>query len=357
MHVRSLRYALTAVAVGLFIAPRPAAAQSSEYGAISQAYAALAQGRAAEAARLAEGVLTRAPRDHAAATVAVLAGSATGASAGLDAYERWLGASRHEDAFVLEPVARAVLSELATSRSSVDEEAKRRLASSAETAAAADNLEGQRLARELARPDPANPAQLMRSLGRTGYAAGASSVVPLLGHAAPDVRAVAAETLGLLGATGAISALQAGLKDPASEVRAAVAMALHRLGDTSGDEILSRSLTSGVPDLQIQAADAMANDPPSSWAPYLEPLLASEDPMTRLHAARLLLAVHPERAGPVLLGLLDHPNPVVAGEMAKTVVDAGLKDLPTIRHLLRHRAPEARLQGATALLRLIGVGL
>ncbi len=346
-----------ATALVILSAPPVARAQApADHQAISRAYAALAQGRAAEAARIADELLRQSPRDHAGATIAVLAAASSGAAAALDAYERWLDASRHEDAFILEPVARAILQEIAASRGPFDAEANERLAASRKDGAETDIAEGRRIAADLGRKDSGNPVLLMRALAKTRYAEGASAVVPLLGHEVPDVRAAAAETLGVLGATAAVPALQAALQDRASEVRGAAAMALHRLGDPSGDDLLSRSLTSGIPDLQIQAAEAMANDPPSSWAPYVEPLLAAEAPLTRLHAARLLLPVQPERAGPVLQELLAHPNPVIAGELARTMVQAGLEDVATIRRLLRHSVPEVRLEGATALLRLVGAG-
>lgn len=355
--LRACAARISATALVMLSALHVARAQApADHQAISRAYAALAQGRAAEAARIADELLRQSPRDHAGATIAVLAAASTGAGPALDAYERWLDASRHEDAFVLEPVARAVLQELAASRGAFDSEAKARLAASAGDGAERDIAEGRRIAGDLGRKDSGNPILLMRALAKTRYAEGAPAVVPLLGHEVPDVRALAAETLGVLGATFAVPALKAALQDRASEVRSAAAMALHRLGDPSGDDLLGRALTSDIPDLQIQAAEAMANDPPSSWAPYLEPLLTAEAPLTRLHAARLLLPVQPERAGPVLGELLAHPNPVIVGELARTLVQAGLQDVATIRRLLRHSVPEVRLEGATALLRLVGAG-
>lgn len=195
---------------------------------------------------------------------------------------------------------------------------------------------------------------LLRALGKSGYRAAAPQVLRLLGDPIPDHRAAAAETLAALGATQAIPALRALLQDPASEVRAATAAALHRLGDAAGDAMLADLLASDVPDIRLQAAQAMANDPHSLWAPQIQPLLAAEAPMTRLTAARLLLPVEPEEARQVLTTLLADPNPVVVGEMARVLADEGLADLPTIRHLLRHASPEARLNGARALLRLTG---
>ena len=131
-------------------------------------------GRAAEAARIAEELLRQSPRDHAGATIVVLAAASSGAGAALDAYERWLDASRHEDAFILEPVARAVLQEIAASRGTLDAEAKERLAASTKDGAETDLAEGRRIAADLGRKDSGNPILLMRALAKTRYAEGAS---------------------------------------------------------------------------------------------------------------------------------------------------------------------------------------
>ena len=366
MTIRLLARAAVALAAATWLASVPLLAAlrqpsgsantqpASDHDTLARAYAALAAGKAEEARRLADTLLARSPRDHAAAAIVIEVASNESSAAGLDAYESWLAASRHEDAFLLEPVAYATARALGSSASG-DERARQLLAGATGPERAAEQAEerGREFVRRLSDPE-SNKIRALQDLSRSGYRDAAAAVVPLLRDPSPDVRAMAAETLGTLGATDAVAALQAMLKDPASEARAAAAAALHRLGDPTGDELLGQLLTSGVPDIQLQAAGAMAEDPPSAWAPYVEPLLAAEAPMTRLHAARLLMPVRPEQAAPVLERLLADPNPVVVGEMARTLTDAGLEDLATIRQLLRHPSPEARLQGATALLRLTG---
>jgi len=331
----------------------PALAQTNpEDTALSRAYAALAAGRTAEAQRVAQDVLAEQPRHHGAATVAVLAASTQGGQAGLDAYENWLAASRHEDPFILEPVALAIVGQLAAEKGPVGDDAKALSDGGSQAPTSADR--GRQLAADLAAAQGGSRVLRLRELGLTGYREAAAQVLRLLSDPTPEIRAAAADTLGQLGATEAIPQLQALLADPASEVRSSAAVALHRLGDSAGDTAVTELLASGIPDLQLQAADAMAADAPASWLPYIEPLLASDAPMTRLHAARLMLPGAPEKARPVLEGLLAHANPVVVSEMAKTLVDQRLADLPTIRQLLRHPSGEVRLQGATALMRLTG---
>ena len=336
-----------------------AAAQSADdHAVLGRAYAALSAGRADEADTLASQVLARHPRHHAAALLAIEAASSRDAEAGLQRYDRWLASTRHEDAFALEPVALAILRAQARGQGAGSDEAARVLVQLGEGPGgrrpAEPDEHGRQLASQLAETEGGNKMLALRELVRTGYTAATPQIVPLLGHKSPDVRASAAEALGRLGASEAVPALQAALKDPASEVRSAAAIALHRLGDPSGDELLGRLLTSGVPDLQLQAAEGMVNDPPSAWMPYVEPLLQAEGPMTRLAAARLLLDVNPARAGEVIGTLLADPNPVVVGELARTLVVEGVRNVATIRRLLAHPAPDARVQGALALLRLTG---
>lgn len=332
---------------------------------MSEAYAALDAGRLDDARRLAGTILRANPRHHGAATVLVTAAAQQGVAAGLDEYERWLAATRHEDAFVLEPVAVAALSALARAQGTATQATAAELLKQAGVAqdgnATTEGLDqtrredqGAALATQLERPRSANKVGLMRAIARSGYREAIPQLTTMLTDEVPEHRAAAADALGALGATDAVPNLRALLKDRDGMVRASAASALHRLGDPSGDTLLFDLLNSEVPDLRLQAAEAMTDDPPSSWAPYVEPLLTSDAPMTRLQAARLYLAVDPERARPVLDGLLHHPNPVIVGEMAQTLADEGLADLPTIRSLLRHPAAEARLQGAVALLRLVG---
>lgn len=340
-------------------APSEVAAQTAEAATLlSRAYAALAAGRGEEAEALAQQVLARWPRDHGAAGLAVSAAATRGAGAALEVYERWLDVTRHEDAFVLEPAGEATLRALG-SQPSGDEEAARQLLARLRddvpqgTAQAAEDR-ARELASRLGSEDGGSKTLVLREIARAGSTAALPQILPLLKDPSPDTRAAAAEAIGRLRASEAVPALQQALKDPASEVRSAAAIALHRLGDAAGDDLVNRLLTSDIPDLRLQAAEGMVEGPSSAWVPYVEPLLNSDAPMTRLSAARLMLDVDPVRAGRAIADLLDDANPVVAGEVARTLVVEGLKDLPTIRRLLKHSAPAVRLQGATALLRLTG---
>lgn len=325
---------------------------------LSRAYAALAAGRVDEAEALATQVLARSPRDHGAAGLAVSAAARRDAGAALKVYERWLGVTGHEDAFVLEPAGVATLRALAPHPSGEGEAARQLLArlgqGGPEGAAQAAEDRARELSSRLGSEEGGSKTLALREIARIGSTTALPQILPLLKDPSPDTRAAAAEALGRLRASEAVPSLQQALTDPASEVRGAAAIALHRMGDASGDDLVNRLLTSDIPDLQLQAAEGMAEGPPSAWVPYVEPLLNADAPMTRLSAARLMLEVDPVRAGRVIADLLDSPNAVVAGEVARTLAADGLKDVATIRRLLTHASPEARLHGATALLGLTG---
>ena len=359
LHFTGTRLTTVAGAVLSMLTWLPAVAAQGDREAeiLSRAYAALAAGRAREALQLADSLLSATPRHHGAATVAVRAAAASNSLEGLAQYERWLAAARTEDAHMLEPVAVAALRELAATKGPAEAAAHSTLSEldrgpAADSPGARQEAEGQQIVARLTSRDSGNKVLLLRALGASGYRAGGAAVLPLLDDQSPDVRAAAAETLGELRVQNAVSHLRGRLADPASEVRSAAALALRRLGDGSGDALVAELLSSDMPDLQIQAAEALRDEAPSNWAPYIEPLLMAEAPMTRLHAARLLLPVDPDRAGAAIAAMLDNPNPVVVGEIGRVLVENGLSDLPTIRRLLRHATPEARIHGANALLRL-----
>ena len=185
---------------------------TSDATALSRAYAALAAGRTAEAQRVAQEGLAAQPRHHGAATVAVLAASTQGGQAGLDAYQNWLAASHHEDAFILEPVALAILGQLAAESGPLQDDAKALSGSGqADGGSATPTPEdhGRQLAADLATAQGGSRVLRLRELALTGYREAAPQVQRLLSDPTPEIRAAAADTLAQLGATEAIPPLQA----------------------------------------------------------------------------------------------------------------------------------------------------
>lgn len=355
--LKFMRPVLLLCVIALACGPSDLAAQAPQYDALARAYSALASGRFTEAEAIARRLLEIDGKDHGAAAVAIHAAVSRDVDAALMVYEHWLGAAQHEDAYLLEPVARAVIAALA--EGPAGELRDRAIAISRPNPDAPpplpgnDEVRGRALLAELGTGGRARTL-VLRELGQLQYAPAAPDVLALLADSSPDVRAAAAEALGRLGQAEAVPALLRALKDRATEVRVAAAIALHQLGDPGGDTVLRQMLQSGASDLQLQAAQAMADAPPDQWVQYVEPLLHADAPMTRLAAARLLLDVHPRRAEATIASLLSHQNPVIAAETAVTLADGGIADLPTIRRMLGAALPTVRLEGAIALLRLLG---
>src|SRR5688572_8131292 len=85
-------------------------APDEEAVALANGWALLAAGEAAKATVVAESILAMSPRSVAAGSLLIDAQIATGGGLlGLSAYERWLGARRLEDGYLIRRVARAVL--------------------------------------------------------------------------------------------------------------------------------------------------------------------------------------------------------------------------------------------------------
>src|SRR5206468_1076638 len=114
-------FVILRVGMACVIVAAPAAAQAprpaSDAQVISRGWAALAAGRLDEAVSLANGLLKRRPRSHAAFSLKIEALS-SGAQpiTALDAYEEWLPkAGRNvDDRGLLEPVASGMLRALST---------------------------------------------------------------------------------------------------------------------------------------------------------------------------------------------------------------------------------------------------
>src|SRR3954466_15794082 len=108
-------YGLAMLAVA--VAAQPAGAQETSRARaaeLSRSWAALAQGEYARAEKIGTTLLQGNPADHDAVTVSIAASVGAGRSGtALDRYESWLRLSRHEDIFLLQPIAGGMLSEIA----------------------------------------------------------------------------------------------------------------------------------------------------------------------------------------------------------------------------------------------------
>jgi HEAT repeat protein len=333
----------------------------------------MAQGDYGRAEQVAAALLRGNPSDHEAIAVSVAATVGAGKPiTALDAYEQWLRRTRHEDVFLLRPIASGTLagiaagddvglavdalSKLAASdpdaaRGVLDRRTDAGPAFDGVRAALGDKAAMTRLVETLAAPTSRERLLALRTL--EGFAdIPAAAVTPLLSDPAPPVRAGAIETLARVQGSGAIETLRPFLVDPDPFVRASAAVALGRLGDPAGLEMLSRMLGSEAGDSVAMAAAVLKQRGVDVTA-AVDRILADPNPLTRLSAIPLLSDA--SRAQALLSQAAADSNPVVrvrAGQLLTT----GVTDLPTIRRLLRDPSPEVRLGAADALLHFASGG-
>lgn len=254
---------------------------------LARGWAALREGRPAEAVRIGTALLKDPWSSHDAIALCIAASlEQGGATAGLDIYERWV-TSHAEDPYLLRVVAASALGELAVST-----EPRLRVAALAALAAEGDT--GARQA--LTTGDTAEArAESDDALARLGDPQSSVTLESLATHPIGDMRLFAVAAQADKNADGAwISIVEALLQDP-------------------------------DPLLRVRAAEVLirrAGDPASGRAALLT-ALSDPNPAVRSEAAALL----PE------------------------LVDRGRPDLALFRRLLRDPLPETRIAAARALLR------
>ena len=360
-------------------------AATSEMAAVGNGWSALAAGRVDDALKIADAILTRRPRDHRAVDLKIEALAGAHPIRALDAYEAWLGGARLEDVFLLAPIARGALEQIAAGP---DEPLRKlaltRLADSGDTRAAArmQELSKQGSGTDVQRAidgDAAAATRLLESktaqqlpphtLARILPAAGpgaAPVLRSLLKHPAAPVRMEAALALGRAGAVDAIPELKAMMADP--EVRSYAAVALTRLGDPDGEAVTQELLQSPIMDMRVLAAQAYAGKP-GPWVQALMPALQDPNGLTRIRAAELVAPVAPEAARAVLLEAAKDPNPVVRADVTRVLERTEVlssteqsadpipgstaearQGLATLRRMLRDPDPMTRIHAATSIL-------
>jgi HEAT repeat protein len=366
-----------------------ARAGATEASAIAAGWSALAAGRYDDAIRTADALLAKTPSHHGALELKVEALSATQPLVALDAYEQWLGRTRIEDVFILTPIARGTLEQIAAGTDqALQRLAFRRLADSGDARAAVrlqEMLKGSGVT-DLQRAmdgDPAAAARLVepkaamglppQALAKVLPAAGPAAVPmlrSLLKHPAAPVRMEAALSLGKLNAVDAIPDLKAMMADP--ELRSYVAVALARLGDADGETVVQELLQSPVYDMRLLGAQAYEGKGPGPWVQALMPALQDPNGLTRVRAAEMLAPVAPEAARPVLVEAARDSNPVVRADVMRVLERTELfspadqpidpssnakssdsQGLATLRRLLRDPDAITRLSAAGSILALV----
>jgi HEAT repeat protein len=361
----------------------PAAAQRatapSREAQLARGWSALAEGRAANAAEIAGRLLAASPRDHAAISLAVAA-RLVGPQPlqALDVYEKWLGASRREDPFLLEDIGAGVLRALGDSEEPRvkyaamaalaaygDRPARDRLAAlateeglsvegEAALARAGDPAGVQRLTQRIRAGGPQDKSYAIEALKDSGQPGIAAVIADALRDPAPPSRIAAANALAELGATSAIPQLKAALVDPEPAVRTMVETALGLLGDPEHRGAVDRLATSPLADFRLMHARYSAErEPAGPWQAAAQALVADPDPLVRLGAIELLLKKGaPEAASMALSTALDDPSGPFRTLAASLLPDTPLTDrsYPLIRKALRDPLADVRVQAARALL-------
>jgi HEAT repeat protein len=355
--------------------PLRAQATTEMTGVLAAGWSALDKGRADEAATVASPALDRDPQNTAIATLLVAAElTRSGSAAGLNAYSRWLGTRTLENPYLLSPIAMQVLREVAR-QPTVADEIKRQayqaladagdisalselgalaqrgdLTSRAVLAARGSQDAAQTLITDLQNM-PGDKGRFIKALTEARNPAAIAPLTDLLKDQNSINRAAAADALGKLGATTAIPQLRALLNAPEFDVRFSAAAALYRLKDRSGESLFQGMLTSEHTALRAKALEAKSVDPDARWQSDVRSLLGDPDPQVRMMAASLIAPYDPEAARLVLQGLMLDNNIAIQELASQTWTDV-VRDVATIRPLLRSGDPLTRVKAARRLLEL-----
>jgi len=359
-----------------------AAAPPPEAAALGRGWTALANKQTAPAIEAAQQILRSNPGSHDALSLLVSAHVAAGQPlVALDGYDAWVSASKHEDLFLLQPVAFGILRQLAGSREprvkaaalaalaeAGDAEAQRALQEmlaeqtapaglDADLAASGDQDAVARLEKQIGPKGVRDKASSIDALARANAKSATPAIVAALSDPAPPTRMAAANALADLDATDAIPALKAALRDPDPAARNMIAVALARLGDESGGVTMQSLAQSPIGELRLQAAHAAARqNPQGAWADGVQGLLKDPDPMLRLKAVRVLLEFgrQSDALTSALGAALTDETPAVRTEAARLLREVsqqqpGVENPAYLRRLLRDRVPEVQIEAARAL--------
>jgi HEAT repeat protein len=351
-----------------------AAPASDEVAMLAQGWAQLARGEIAQAAVTGANLIAGHPRSAAVLAFWVEAEIARAhAAGGLDAYERWLGTRRLDDAYVLRQVALWSLRETITRPGIARLAALKALAAEGDPAADAElrkgaysgNIAEQTLLASLGdertvnilvselNSSMGNKADIVNALAHSGSKLAIPPLVNLLtDDLHPQLKAAAADGLGRLGATDAIPRIKPLLDDSLISVRVSAATALYRLEDMSGMAILQKQLDSEYAAVRYGALDAMSSHPDAAWVNGVREVIRDSDPTIRLYAARLLAPYDPDLAKSVLDQLLTNDNLAVREEASRVLAERVAGDFATLRRLLHSSDAIVQVNAAGRILEL-----
>ena len=346
---------------------------STDAQTISRGWAALAAGRPAEAVSLADGILKKRPRSHAAFILKIEALS-TGSQplAALDAYEAWIPkiGGNVDDRGLLEPIAVGLLRVLSTDRDVAIRISALRVLASTGDDAAAEAL--RKLATE------GNP-QAMVALSDDGDTTAIASLQAMVGSGSPRDMSAGIRSLSDRGALtpelmqslakdrvpmnrAAIADALASSKDPAAQslldalgqdpdplVHFSVIVARAKNGDDAALAQARTMLASDVPDIRLSAAEALSSKLPVESEQAVRPLLTNPDGIYRFRAAAIVGRSDPAAVQSVLMEGLAHQSPLIQQEAARIVGTTLPNNIVLLRQLLRHPDHSVVVAAAGAL--------
>jgi HEAT repeat protein len=378
MVVRRPALALMLIASSLVLQAQRGATPSpapTEAAQLAQGLNLLAQGDAARAEAIATSLLAQFPASTAVVAFAVdVAAARANAAGALEIYERWLGARRLDEAYVLRRVARAMLRETARGDASpavkvqalmalaADDDADARAELDRMAADATANTVAlaptgnDRVVRALIVEMNAMPGSKARQIDALGGSHNALAVRPLttlLSDPMDVNRSHAADALGRLGATDAIPALKPLLADPAFPVQLKAAGALYRMNDLSGITLLRQLESSTEAGYRLAAAEAMSGTPDAAWQALVRALAQDAADATIRAAAARLIAPYDQALAKVTLERLQSDENIAVRELAaNTYIETIAGDFATLRRFLRHSDAMTRVRAAGRILEL-----
>ena len=344
-------------------------------GRVSSGVESSCQGDAPGAANVAAQQLARDPYNVAALVLLVDAELTRGGStAGLGAYEKWLGNRRLDNGHALRRVARNLLLEAGDSKQPnavARLEALKALAADGDLNAAAQleqaatptriaetralaSIGNERAVKTLIGQLSKFPGKtpIIEALGESGSQEAVPHLKPLLSDPNDMHRAAAAEALGRLGARDAANQLKQLLKDPHFTVRMKAAGALIRLNDMSGLALLTELAASEHAGVRVAAARELASQPDGAWQALVRSLTTDPDPAVRLEAARLIAPYDQPLASSVVEALMRDPNVGIREAASDVLVQRVASDFATLRRLLRSGDPLVRVRAAGRILEI-----
>ena len=357
-------------------APAPQAPPAS----VPEARRALAEGRTADALRMADTVARSAPRNRDAAElqIQILAGLEDLPRA-LSAYDRYAGAVGKPDAALLAPIALQQLR--ITAATAVDDprlanEALERLARAGEAAAKArlqqisidragsslavladgalarlgDASASARLSSLVSSEGLRDKSTLVEAIARSGSKSGAADLRALLQDPDPYTRIAAMEALGRLGDRESIPAIRVLLQDDYPPVRSRAVLALARLGDAEVGEAVARMRESPVGDVRVEALAWDRTLPAADRRAAVKAVLADPDPLKRVTAAEAIAAEDPEAAKAALVRVTGEADVTARREAARALEALKPADLAVCRRLLADPSDWVRVYAAGAVL-------